>query len=416
MVFLLVEKLGVFNRSGKGTAMSGTPNEGYMDDYLAEAWRGFRSHFAGHLDAALEEGQMEDLSITTAAGQTLTLTIEDDHVVIFAGDDVSSTASPDEAAFRVINIVRNSWQVVHPIFLDCALVDVPKIKDNPPISQPVVVPLLGTAESREQLQQWAVATFQAEIDVPLKVQNDDRITWTLKGKDPLIVHVRNSSRIEMWTILAREVEFEKAEATIRKLSSENFNYQFFLQQDRLIMSRTVVAEPFVPQHLTDARREFTRFANRLQHLRKDLLSARAKQDRLDVGAAKAAQEKAEAELADVKRELVEARERAESAENKAKLRSAARRRSADMLEVVSDERDQAQAELARLRELLATALETSNGVEVPAPQQPSGQGSVSSIEQATRRRRRVEQARELKEHGQGFIELCSPPPSNEGTA
>src|SRR5690554_6772994 len=111
--------------------MSGTPTEGYMDDYLAEAWRGFRSNIATHLDSALEEGQMEDLSITTAAGQTLNLTIEDEHVVIFAGDDVSSTISPDEAAFRVINIVRNSWQVVHPIFLDCTLVAVPKIEDNP---------------------------------------------------------------------------------------------------------------------------------------------------------------------------------------------------------------------------------------------------------------------------------------------
>lgn len=393
--------------------MSGTPKEGYMDDYLAEAWRGFRSNIATHLDSALEEGQMEDLSITTAAGQTLNLTIEDEHVVIFAGDDVSSTTSPDEAAFRVINIVRNSWQVVHPIFLDCTLVAVPKIEDNPITPAPTRIPLLGTADSTEQLQEWVEAAFQADLDSKLKVHDDGLITWRLRGPNALVVQVRNPHRIEMWTILAREVDFEKAEAAIHKLSNEYITYRFFLRQDRLIMARTIVADPFVPQHLTDALGETTRTANRLQHLRKELLSNRAKQDRLDVAAAKAAQEKAEAELADVKRELVEARERAENAERTAERRSIARRRSADMLEAMSDERDQARAELTHLRKLLATALSETGEVASLAVQQNQEQSSVSSIEQAVRRRRLMEERR--RERERNHFE-CSPPPRNEGTA
>lgn len=395
--------------------MSGTPKEGYMDDYLAEAWRGFRSNIATHLDSALEEGQMEDLSITTAAGQTLNLTIEDEHVVIFAGDDVSSTTSPDEAAFRVINIVRNSWQVVHPIFLDCTLVAVPKIEDNPITPAPTRIPLLGTADSTEQLQEWVEAAFQADLDSKLKVHDDGLITWRLRGPNALVVQVRNPHRIEMWTILAREVDFEKAEAAIHKLSNEYITYRFFLRQDRLIMARTIVADPFVPQHLTDALGETTRTANRLQHLRKELLSNRAKQDRLDVAAAKAAQEKAEAELADVKRELVEARERAKSAERLADRRKLEKTWVGRNLKRVTAERDHAQAELTRLRELLATALERSSDEEVSMPQQPSGQGSVSSIEQAARRRRRVELASELEELKQNVFEVCSIPIISEGT-
>lgn len=384
-----------------------------MDDYLAEAWRGFRSNIATHLDSALEEGQMEDLSITTAAGQTLNLTIEDEHVVIFAGDDVSSTANPDEAAFRVIDIVRNSWQVVHPIFLDCTLVAVPKIEDNPITPAPTRIPLLGTADSTEQLQEWVEAAFQTDLDSKLKVHDDGLITWRLRGPNALVVQVRNPHRIEMWTILAREVDFEKAEAAIHKLSNEYITYRFFLRQDRLIMARTIVADPFVPQHLTDALGETTRTANRLQHLRKELLSNRAKQDRLDVAAAKAAQEKAEAELADVKRELVEARERAENAERTAERRSIARRRSADMLEAMSDERDQARAELTHLRKLLATALSETGEVASLAVQQNQEQSSVSSIEQAVRRRRLMEERR--RERERNHFE-CSPPPRNEGTA
>ncbi|NLC98990.1 MAG: hypothetical protein GX678_07930 [Actinomycetales bacterium] len=328
---------------------------------ITNAWNKFRDDLADHVDAGLDEGEMDELAITTAAGQSLTVTIEDEHVVIIAGETVFTTVCPFEAAHRVVRILRHNWKVLHPLFLDTELVDVPHIDDNPIVPRPVVVPILGTADSVEQLQQWVESTFQADLDVPLKVQDDGRITWELHGNDPLIVHVRNANRIEIWTILAREVDFEKAEAAIQKLSSENFNHQFFLQQDRLIMSRSVVAKPFVPQHLTDARREFTRFANRLQHLQNDLLSARAKQDRIDVAAAKEAQAKAEAELAEVKKELTEVLERTSRAERRAERLKLEQRWVSRNFKKASAERDEARAKLTRMQAVLHRALGTVDG-------------------------------------------------------
>ena len=129
------------------------------------------------------------------------------------------------------------------------------------------------------------------------------------------------------------------------------------------MSRTLNADPFVPKHLTDALDQTTNLANRLQDLRYTLLSARAKQDRLDVAAAQAAQAAAESELAEVKKQLddevelrIEAEEFAEQAVAHAEMQDSGRLWAQRQMQRAEEERDAALAELALIKKAVGDVL------------------------------------------------------------
>ena len=334
-----------------------------FDEHISKAWLDFRKNLAERLGEALDEDEFDEISVSTPTGKTLTITVEDEHVIVTAGNYLFTTDHEDEAAFEVFRIVTKKWEVVHPLFLDTELVEVPRIPDNPPVENPVVVPVLGSAESREELQRWVEATFQGNMDEELIVSNNGKIKWSLNGPEPLVVQVRNAARIELWTLLATEVDFAKAEEALKELSNKHLSYKFFLRQDRLVMSRTLNADPFVPKHLTDALDQTTNLANRLQDLRYTLLRARAKQDRLDVAAAQAAQAAAESELAEVKKQLddevelrIEAEEFAEQAVAHAEMQDSGRLWAQRQMQRAEEERDAALAELALIKKAVGDVL------------------------------------------------------------
>ncbi|TXJ05760.1 MAG: hypothetical protein E6Q27_05065 [Aeromicrobium sp.] len=334
-----------------------------LDEQISKAWLDFRKNLAERLGEALDEDEFDEISVSTPTGKTLTITVEDEHVIVTAGNYLFTTDHEDEAAFEVFQILTKGWEVVHPLFLDTELVEVPRIPDNPPVEDPVVVPVLGSAESREELQRWVEATFQGNMDEELIVSNNGKIKWSLNGPEPLVVQVRNEGRIELWTLLATEVDFAKAEEALKELSNKHLSYKFFLRQDRLVMSRTLNADPFVPKHLTDALDQTTHLANRLQDLRDKLLSARAKQDRLDVAAAQAAQAAAEAELAEVKKQRddelvlrIEAEEFAEQAVARADRQDQRRRWAERKRQRAEEQRDAALAELALIKKAVGDVL------------------------------------------------------------
>lgn len=320
--------------------------EQYVDRQVDNAWLGFRMDVA---DRLLEQpGGL--LEITGPEGQVLTVELEDGHHVIRSGDQVVSTANADEAAFVVFQLVHEAWQVVHPTFLDSDVVVIPEVDEGPAA---VVAPVLGTPESKAQLQAWVEAAFAERVEGTLAVAPDGRIPWRTKAGATVTVRVVNAGRIEIYTVLGRDVSFKKAHKVIDRLSGRMFGLKFFLVQDRLIMSQILIAKPFAPEQLHGAMTAFMADTDRLQWVAAKVLSKRAKADR----------EAAEQELAEAHAALAEAEERAAVAERRAEFhRASARRRAVRVtaarkqLEVARRERDAATAELAKLKAVLARAL------------------------------------------------------------
>lgn len=329
--------------------MSDTWEARFVDKQVDRAWMDLRMRLADRLAAGMAGEDIEPLDITTATGETLSVTVDDEYVVVVAGDNIYTTANVDEAAYTVFQVLHDDWQVVHPIFLDTEIVDSPPIADNPIGATTFAVPVLGSAASREQLQAWVEATFQEGLTDKLRVARNGDIPWASRRGEPIVVSVRNDSRIELWTVLGRRVSFKKARKAIDKLSTEHFGIKFYLRQDVLIMSRTILAMPYVADHLTSALRDFTRISDQLGGVADEVLRERAKVERTQVADAEQAKATAEAALAD-------SEERARRAERAAERRKMERAWVSRNLKRAREERDAAQAELASLKSLLEKAL------------------------------------------------------------
>lgn len=223
--------------------------EKYVDGQIDRAWIDLRLALADRFEAALALGDMEPIDFTTAAGETLSVNLAEDHVVIVAGDSVVVSDNVDEAAYTVYKVLHDQWQVIHPVFLDSPVVEVPAVQDNP-IGGPV--PLLGRASSRDVLQHWVVSAFEEACGEPVKVAPNGDIGWLGQSSAAATVSVRDQNWIEVWSVLATEVSFKRARKVIERLSRRYPAVSFSLRRDVLVMSRMVDAGPFVAEHLMDA--------------------------------------------------------------------------------------------------------------------------------------------------------------------
>ena len=190
------------------------------------------------------------------------------------------TESADEAAHLAFETLHDHFQVAHPALLDCVDLFGPgEVAEPSPLAdrQPgPAVPVLGRAESTAQLHEWMVAAFNQGRDEPIRVARNGEVRWATRGRNTVVVDVRNRARIELHTILAEEVSFTKAHRLIDQLSAKWFGLRFFLQQDRLVMSQTLIADPFVPDHLLEALANFLRDTDGFSWVQSAVLSRRAK--------------------------------------------------------------------------------------------------------------------------------------------
>jgi hypothetical protein len=150
------------------------------------AWLDLRLRLADRIAEGLVNGRMEPLDITAATGETLSVSIADDCVVVEAGHEVHSTENVDEAAHEVFQVLHDEWQVVHPVFLDTELVEVPAVKDN---DIKVAVPMLDRADSREQLHAW----LEAALGSGLAARS--RLPRTVRCRGLLAVAIAPLSRL-----------------------------------------------------------------------------------------------------------------------------------------------------------------------------------------------------------------------------
>lgn len=267
----------------------------FVDTQMDQAWLDLRLRLADRVAAGIADGDMDPIDISTATGETLTVNVDDEHVVIIAGDDVYTTENVDKAAYAVFRVLHDDWRVIHPAFLDSEIVDVPAIDDYP---AKVVVPVFGKADSTEQLQEWVVATFSEDRSEPLKMGPEGEIWWRTPRGNSVVVKVRNEGRIEIRAVLARQVGFRKAHQEIDRLSRQYFGLKFFLIQDNLVMSQIVIAHPFCGEQLSDALRTFIVNTDELGWVAEKVLRKRVKAERDQLADAKQALADAEARLGD----------------------------------------------------------------------------------------------------------------------
>lgn len=248
----------------------------FVDRQVGKAWRAFRLDLADRFVAGLASGAMDPIDFTAATGQTLTVSVDEEHVILLAGDSVVVSDNFDEAAYAVYETLHDDWQVVHPVFLDSAVVQVPSIDDHQIVT---LVPPLSRADTEETLQAWAVVTFQETSDEPLKVCPNGDISWRGHRGVVATVSVRDHNWIEIWSVLATQASLEKARKVVEKLSRRYTGLNFSLRRDTVVMSRLVDAGPFVPEHLTDALVMHLDLATRLSWVQESVLRKRVKRRR-----------------------------------------------------------------------------------------------------------------------------------------
>jgi hypothetical protein len=318
----------------------------FADRQMDRAWLNLRVQLADRLAAGLATGAMEPIDISTPAGETLSINADEKYVVIVAGEDIYATANVDEAAHTVFRILHDDWQVIHPAFLDSELIDLPSIDDG---LGKAVVPALSCPESREQLHSWVNAALSDWIGGPIKIAPNGSMPWRTPGRNRVVVEVRNAGRIEILAVLGRRVGFKKTHKIMDQLSRKWFGVKFFLVQDTLVMSQTVIAHPFAAEQLTTALRTFMSNRDELGWVAEKVLSRRARDDRAAIQALKRGHEEAQKALAEAVDELGVRAGRIEAAEE-------ARAKMAGDVEKAQVERDEARAELAKLKEGLERAL------------------------------------------------------------
>lgn len=334
--------------------MNNTWGARFVDKQVGRAWLDLRLHLADRLAEGLASGEMDSIDISTARGETLTVDLDDERVVIIAGDHIHSTANVDEAAYTVFQVLHEDWQVIHPVFLDSALLDVPAISDNPVTA---AAPVLGRASSKEELQRWVVATFSEGRSEPLKVDRNGDVSWRTRGENRVLVKVHNAGRVELLTVLGRNVGLKKAHKVIDKLSRSYFGLKFFLVQDTLVMSQIVIAHPFSGEQLDAALRTFVSNTDALGWVAEKVLRNRVRTERELVAKAQDATAAARAALVEAEAKLSVAEMQARQAAGSADRRAARLRLAEGRALSASRERDAAKAELARLKHILEKALD-----------------------------------------------------------
>lgn len=250
--------------------------EQFVDRGLDKAWLDFRVRIADEIEALRDAGFLHGFDVAGPSQQVLHVTLDASGVVqLIASDGIVGglqLSNSDEAAFEIGRQLRETWGVVHPRFVEVNLPgwDRPEASDLVDRSATSEVPEIGHAESNEQLETWVRSCLAERVDGELKVDADGDIPWLTPDGNSAWVRVRNSGRIELFTILARNVDVEKAHEFIDRTSPRLFALKFYLSQGCLFMSQVLVARPFVPEQLGIALRSFVRDVDRLAHVRNAL--------------------------------------------------------------------------------------------------------------------------------------------------
>ncbi|MFT4263708.1 MAG: hypothetical protein QM572_10030 [Nocardioides sp.] len=229
-------------------------SERYVDGQVDEAWRHLRLSLAERFVASREAGIADVVDFVHGDADALTVRLDGDRIVVAAGEWSRTFGNVDEAAYRIVTILREQWQVIHPAFVSSNAIAPARADDAP--RTVARAPGHGTPASTEQLRTWVVETFDAGREEPIRVGPDGSIRWRSAAGGRVRVVVRNRWRIDLVAQLGKDVSRARAHAFIDDASARAVGLKFFLRERRLLMSMTVLADPFCPEQLTNALASF----------------------------------------------------------------------------------------------------------------------------------------------------------------
>ena len=159
----------------------------------------------------------------------------------------------DRAAHIVTSILRDVFQIVHPSFLaaeptDHALWD--DLADETPAR--FDLPVLAYPNDLAGLQALVDATLERSFGHPPTKDDDGDVPICNDEGGRAWVSVRDDSMVEVWTILATDVDPAKARRAIVRLSREFGLHKFQIWGNSLVASVPMFAHPFVPELLDGA--------------------------------------------------------------------------------------------------------------------------------------------------------------------
>lgn len=245
--------------------MTGREEKG-VDDSVATAWVQFRVRLADHL-ADLPGGQRLLLRVDAAAlsvqmrerdGAIAVTWVRADDSAHPEVDQLLVSAGDVDAFALTVQHALLAAGALHPAFVDVlegdlALADPPTDLVDRPV--PAAVPECARPQSPEQLAAWVrlVATAWLGHEPEDDKSADDGAIRLTRDDDALIIGVsEDRPTVEVLSTVARGVDRAKARKIVAKLGARWHFLSFSLQGDRVVVSISVDASPFVPDHLERA--------------------------------------------------------------------------------------------------------------------------------------------------------------------
>lgn len=248
----------------------GSYEEWVVDRSVDAAWLEFRVRLADHLstmapDDVLALGLRDahddwivELAISTLpTGFRALWEWADERSRPGARHGRSIRIAPEQidAYVLVIRDVLESAGAPHPSFVEVlsgglVLVDPPE-QIVATAAEPEI-PELVTPTSSEDLISWVDRVISARLGYPPRKRDDGSISLS-RGDDIVTIRIsRSRPIIEVGSTVARDVDVRRARKAVARLNARFHFFSFSLVGDRLLMSTTVNASPFCPEHLDRA--------------------------------------------------------------------------------------------------------------------------------------------------------------------
>lgn len=187
----------------------------------------------------------------------------------------------DQVAHIAVTVLRDVWGVLMPTLVDTAGLDLvgeavtePEVGVAHPSNDAAVPDLVESADP-EVVARWTDHVLGEVFGHPPRRDPDGDIRVSGHDGGRAVVAQRADGRIEVWSVLARQVRFKAAHRAADRLSSTYRDVRFFLAQDVLVASVVVESDPFVPRHVVAAMRRVLEVSRRTQDLEYRLRRRRA---------------------------------------------------------------------------------------------------------------------------------------------
>ncbi len=154
----------------------------------------------------------------------------------------------DRAAHYVYAVLHEMWEVVHPSFLAIDPEDSGSSTSRSPKRSRHRSRCRISSIRRRSSRSTSGSTPRSRRSSATRLSGTTTATSASPARERsrAIVSVRSEHRIEVWTILAKDVDRKKAHRQIDRLSRQYSFHRFFVVNDMLVASIVLFADPFVP--------------------------------------------------------------------------------------------------------------------------------------------------------------------------